>query len=220
MVRMLTKGWVNNPVSGPQLRHDDPTSLKQIIQLVNEKQKGLDPKEVTTRTKFMIEQLSDLKNNKIKASTGVAAEAESSLKKYISNLGKKSGHEAEPLRMSLADLRSSDEKGKWWLVGAAWSGNPLVDQREDFQKAGQAKNAGDSGKEAALLKLARKQGMNTDTRRQIFVAVMGAEDYIDAAQRVSQLGLKEIQQREIIRVLLHCLGNVGPGIRRRASSSE
>lgn len=156
----------------------------------------------------MIEQLTDLKNNKIKPSTGVAAEAESSLKKYISNLGKKSGHEAEPLRMSLADLRAADQKGKWWLVGAAWSGNPLLDQKEDFQKAGQKGDSTDAGKEAALLKLAKKQGMNTDTRRQIFIAVMGAEDYIDAAQRVSQLGLKEIQQREIIRVLLHCLGNV------------
>ena len=156
----------------------------------------------------MIEQLTDLKNNKIKPSTGVAAEAESSLRKYITNLGKKSGHEAEPLRMSLADLRSADQKGKWWLVGAAWSGNPLLDQKADFQKVGQKGDPNDAGKEAALLKLAKKQGMNTDTRRQIFVAVMGAEDYIDAAQRVSQLGLKEIQQREIIRVLLHCLGHV------------
>lgn len=195
-------------ISGPQLRHDDPTSLKQIIQLVNEKQKGLDAKEVTVRAKFMIEQLADLKNNKIKPSSGVAAEAEGSLKKYISNLAKKSGHEGEPLRMTLADLRSADQKGKWWLVGAAWSGNPLVDQKEDFQKAGQRKESLEDGKEAALLKLARKQGMNTDTRRQIFVAVMGAEDYIDAAQRVASLGLKEVQQREVVRVLLHCLGNV------------
>lgn len=168
----------------------------------------MDPKDVTTRTRFMIEQLTDLKNNKIKPSVGVAAEAETSLKKYISNLAKKSGHEAEPLRMSLADLRSADQKGKWWLVGAAWSGNPLVDQREDFQKVGQQSDTAEASKAAALLKLAKKQGMNTDTRRQIFVAVMGAEDYIGAAQRVTQLGLKEVQQREIIRVLLHCLGNV------------
>lgn len=195
-------------MSGPHLRQDDPTSLKQIIQLVNEKQKSLDPKDLTVRTKFMIEQLSDLKNNKIKPPSGVAAEAEASLKKMISSLSKKSGHEGEPLRMSLADLRSADQKGKWWLVGAAWSGNPLVDQKADFQKAGHGKDDVESGKEAALLKLARKQGMNTDTRRQIFVAVMGAEDYIDAAQRVSQLGLKEVQQREVVRVLLHCLGNV------------
>jgi nucleolar MIF4G domain-containing protein 1 len=156
----------------------------------------------------MIEQLSNLKNNKTKAVTGVASEAELSLRKYISGLAKKSGHESEPLRMSLADLRAADSKGKWWLVGAAWSGNPLVDQKEDFQGIGQGKDASSDGKEALLLKLARKQGMNTETRRQIFVAVTGAEDYIDAAERVSQLGLKEVQQREIVRVLLHCLSNV------------
>src|ERR1700733_9545217 len=34
------------------------------------------------------------------------------------------------------------------------------------------------------------------------------QDYVDACERLSQLNLTEIQQREIIRVLLHCCGNV------------
>lgn len=34
------------------------------------------------------------------------------------------------------------------------------------------------------------------------------QDYIDACERLSQLNLSEVQQREIIRVVLHCLGNV------------
>lgn len=187
--------------------------MKQIINLVQEKQKALDGSEITTRTKFMIEQLINLKNNKVKTPTGVAAEAEQSLRKYVSNMTKKSGGDAESLRISLADLRQSETKGKWWLVGAAWSGNPLVDQREDFQQAGgqakrEAESSSSKSKEAALLKLAKSQGMNTETRRQIFVAIMGADDYIEAAERVTQLGLKEVQQREIVRVLLHCLGSV------------
>lgn len=74
-----------------------------------------------------------------------------------------------------------------------------------------------------LLKLARRQGMNTDIRRSIFVILMSsdvghhfvyhlflmnAQDYVDACERFSQLNLTEIQQREIIRVLLHSCGNV------------
>lgn len=80
----------------------------------------------------------------------------------------------EPLRVSLEDLHSAETKGKWWLVGAAWSGNPLVDRREEFEKRAayqqQAQN-----EESSLLKLARKQGMNSDIRRSIFVVLMSSE---------------------------------------------
>ena len=33
------------------------------------------------------------------------------------------------LRVSLDDLGSAESKGKWWLVGAGWGGNPLVEAR-------------------------------------------------------------------------------------------
>lgn len=34
------------------------------------------------------------------------------------------------------------------------------------------------------------------------------KDYADACDRLAQLNLTDVQQREIIRVLLHCCGNV------------
>ncbi len=37
----------------------------------------------------------------------------------------------EPLRFTLQDLREADTKGRWWLVGAAWGGDPLVDKRQE-----------------------------------------------------------------------------------------
>ena len=74
--------------------------------------------------------------------------------------------------MSLNDLHSAESKGKWWLVGAAWAGDPLIDRREDF-KATSAEE--DEGQHSGLLKLARKQGMNTDIRRSIFVVLMDSD---------------------------------------------
>lgn len=62
---------------------------------------------------------------------------------------------------------------------------------------------------AALLKLAKKQGMNTDVRRSIFVVLMSSEDYVDACERLSHLKISDQQRPEVVRVLLHCLGNVG-----------
>jgi len=86
---------------------------------------------------------------------------------------------SEPLRVSLADLLSADKKGKWWLVGAGWSGNPLVDrqQQSEADRMAQAPKQVDQdvGEEQALLDLARKQGMNTDVRRSVFVVLMTSE---------------------------------------------
>lgn len=79
----------------------------------------------------------------------------------------------EPLRVSLEDLHSADTKGKWWLVGAAWAGDPLVDRQEEREREEAAKRSATGENE--LMKLARKQGMNTDIRRSIFVVLMSSE---------------------------------------------
>ena len=35
------------------------------------------------------------------------------------------------------------------------------------------------------------------------------QDYVNACERLAQLNLTEIQQREVVRVLVNCCGNVG-----------
>lgn len=80
----------------------------------------------------------------------------------------------EPLRVSLEDLRTAGEKGKWWLVGAAWAGDPLVDHQQETSKHGGA-DVTDNSVSTSLQKLARKQGMNTDIRRSIFVVLMSSD---------------------------------------------
>ncbi|KAK0450247.1 hypothetical protein EV421DRAFT_2008053 [Armillaria borealis] len=193
--------------SGQQLRQDDPSALKGITELVQKQLSEIGEKP-SSRILFMVETLTNLKNNKVKklATQNQGGEAVERMKKFLSALSKKR-HVAtnEPLRVSLADLHSAESKGKWWLVGAAWGGDPLVDRQETQKEAASGSSSVTSSN--ALLKLARKQGMNTDIRRSIFVVLMSSEDYVDACDRLSQLNLSEVQQREIIRVLLHCCGN-------------
>lgn len=83
----------------------------------------------------------------------------------------------EPLRVSLEDLHSAESKGKWWLVGAAWHGDPLVDRQDSHANVStnQAQDTANELSNNALLKLARKQGMNTDIRRSIFVVLMSSD---------------------------------------------
>ncbi|EPQ54380.1 hypothetical protein GLOTRDRAFT_130697 [Gloeophyllum trabeum ATCC 11539] len=188
--------------SGPQLRHDDPSALKDIIQIVQGRLSGQSD-NLSSRTRFMLETLINLKNNKLKTNAAPgSAETIERLKKYLSGLGKRRhvlGH--EPLRITLEDLHTAESKGKWWLVGAAWNGNPLVDRLDNSTPESKLDNT-----ESTLVKLARKQGMNTDIRRSIFVVLMSSEDYLDACERLGQLNLTEVQQREIVRVILHCCG--------------
>ena len=79
----------------------------------------------------------------------------------------------DPLRVSLDDLHSADTRGKWWLVGSAWSGDPLVERQGTSKRASNTRD--EDVLENSLLKLAKKQGMNTDVRRSIFVVLMSSE---------------------------------------------
>ncbi|KAI9440011.1 hypothetical protein H4582DRAFT_2111151 [Lactarius indigo] len=193
--------------SGQQLRQDDPSALKDIVQIVQSKTSDTET-PLSSRTRFMLETLINLKNNRTKraATQPAGGDVTERLKKFLTGLSKTRHLVAhEPLRVSLDDLHSADTRGKWWLVGAAWSGDPLVERQESSKRALNTRD--EDLAENALVKLAKKQGMNTDVRRSIFVVLMSSEDYVDACERLAQLNSTEVQQREVIRVLVSCCGN-------------
>ncbi|KAF9162174.1 suppressor of glycerol defect [Mortierella sp. AD010] len=204
--------------SGYQLRQDDPTTLKTIIQdftvLSNQsKTKEGSSTPVSSRTRFLLETLTALKANRMKGpsanstTSGTITESTTRMKKFLSGLSKKrTTFPSEPMRVGLTDIRQVKTKGKWWLVGSSWKNNMVG---EESSRKNYSTSTADDMLEAEdeLLKLARKNRMNTDVRRSIFVVLMSSEDYIDAFERLIKLNLKEVQQREIIRVLLHCAGN-------------
>ncbi|CAG8609422.1 5922_t:CDS:10, partial [Paraglomus occultum] len=190
--------------SGSQLRQDDPSALKEIIQLIQTAMTKTDPQRITSRARFMLETIVNLKNNKIKQNHSGNVEIVIRLKKFLGNMNKRWQVLAtEPLRVSLEDIRNVETKGKWWLVGASWTTsdkNPSTTSSMDST----IHSASES-----LLALARKQKMNTDVRRSIFVVLLSSEDYVDAFERLMKLNLKDVQEREIPRVVLHCCGNCG-----------
>ncbi|KAJ3291524.1 suppressor of glycerol defect [Borealophlyctis nickersoniae] len=181
-------------VCGFQLRTDDPASLKEIVLMVQEAMGKRDADSLSTRAKFMMETIMDLKNNKRKLQKKNADNdmQQDRLKKFMNNLVKKrSLHGTEPLRVSLDDIRSIHTKGKWWLVGAAWVGRQADANGEDAGASAAAVTETVGSASGDLLRLARAQKMNTD-------------DCVDAFERLLKLRLKDKQEREIVRVLIHC----------------
>lgn len=201
---------------GPTLRHDDPMALKDIVALIPPAVAKAGEKNLTVRTKFMIDTITDLKNNKLKAGVGASAvisEHITRMKKLLGQLKSKRIKSTEPMRVGLRDIQDADKKGKWWLVGASWAGRSA-----DAKSVENATSAGkdDSDDESILLddveqgpdlgELAREQGMNTEVRRSIFISIMSAMDYQDAYFRILKLRLNKERQREIPNVIIRCVG--------------
>ncbi|ANB11868.1 Sgd1p [Sugiyamaella lignohabitans] len=191
--------------SGPQLRSDDPSSLKEIIYLLQSAVSKAEPTTINSRTKFLIESITALKNNRQKIANEMSIASTQRMKKFLGTI---SGLTSEPLQVSLDDIHNINTKGKWWLVGAAYNNNNgSVGNKTTPDVDIDAMNDILDTAEPNWMELAKKQRMNTDVRKAVFVALMTSEDYIDSCDRLQKLRLKSKQEREIPKVILHCCSN-------------
>ncbi|XP_060522317.1 nucleolar MIF4G domain-containing protein 1 [Cylas formicarius] len=182
---------------GFALRKDDPISLKDLILELQKQAATIVGGSVNnSRVKFLLEILMAIKNNNVAKIPNYDPSYSEHLKKIMKSFIRK-GNYVTQLNISLGDLLKAEERGRWWIVGSAWTGTSDAPEKKDIlQKS-------DSFSQK-LLDLARRQRMNTDARRDIFCVVMSAEDYLDAFEKLLKLGLKNQQERDIIHVLLHC----------------
>lgn len=206
-------------MAGQSLRRDDPLSLKDIVSLIGPAVKKIGETKLSVRTKFMIESIQDLKNNKVKTGAKASAVVQDHTTRVRKLLGSlKTRKATEPLRIGLKDIEDSDKRGKWWVVGASWAGR---DDASEKQSKGGGAGSDDNAAGSVVLKqdswdklipdishlaaIAREQGMNTDVRREIFIAIMGACDFVHAYMQLTDLHLNRNQQREVAHVVMRCV---------------
>ncbi|KAF2195475.1 hypothetical protein K469DRAFT_616151 [Zopfia rhizophila CBS 207.26] len=200
-------------ISGSQLRQDDPSSLKDIVLLLQKSVANVGGSNLPVRTKFMIETINNLKNNRMKTgvnASAIVSEHTTRMRKTLGSLNSRNLKGTEPLRIGLADIRDREKKGKWWLVGASWR-NSTQDQisaqkGKDLDLEDQDASGVEDEGEVDLLRLAQEQRMNTNVRRAIFLTLMSASDFKDAHIHLLKLNLKKSQELEIPRVIVHCAG--------------
>ncbi|KAK6064430.1 MIF4G domain-containing protein [Seiridium cupressi] len=190
-------------ICGPSLRREDPHALKEIINLI----KPADLKNASVRTSFMMEEMRNLQANKSKAAARNKdiAELRTQIRKRIGTLS--GSREVQPLSVGLKEIESADKNGKWWVVGASWSGN------RDQEKA-TGRDANEVVDDTAgfvddddlgipdLWQLAKQQGFNTEIRQQIFVALHSATDYENAELLLRKLRLNKHQRKELPEVIV------------------
>ena len=202
---------------GPQLRKDDPLSLKDIVMLLQKSVAQVGESNLSVRTRYMIETIDNLKNNRQKTgivASQLASEHMARMKRTLAALNDRNLKATEPLGIGLNDVRSSNKDGKWWLVGASWkaeykiaethldaSNHSKLQQSQSDQPDPEHEDSPTEDK-ADLTTLARTLRLNTEVRRAIFHAIMSATDYQDAFARLTKLRLSATQSQEISRVLL------------------
>lgn len=214
---------------GSQLRSDDPTALKDIVSLVQEKSIQVIKRNTmavgssrsvlpsSSRAQFMITAITDLKNNKRQSKDVAIFDRTSSYRKILgriksqapSLMGRSSA--SDSLKIPLQDILDAETKGRWWIVGGTWVGKQHSADKEDGHIGSNPTLRSDpltfNEKEQKLLKLAAKQRMNTDLRRSIFCIIMGSDDCQDAFEKlVRSEMLRGKSEREVVRVLVHCCG--------------
>ena len=204
---------------GLQLRKEDPLALKDIATMLQNSVADAGEANLSVRTKFMIELIDNLKNNKTNKNSlfsQITSEHVVKMRKILSSLNQRNLKATEPLGVRLTDIQASEKQGKWWLVGSSWKNDSLNKKNQPAEtlrsgsshesnkkaKSAEQSNSIDAGEDIDLTALAKSLRLNTDIRRAIFVAIMSASDYQDAQIRLSRLQLKNNQTQEISRVVL------------------
>ncbi len=188
-----------------------------------------------SRARYILDTILELQGNKRSRIQEQGQESGRRVRKWLGSVkaakgGGASGGGDASLRVTWAELVSTESKGRWWRVGAAWAGRGEAQSSSSSAKTigkgdsavgaaesgipsarssaggggGADANGGDGNEAAGLLALAARQRMNTDVRRSVFVAIVGSSDCEDALEKILRLNLKGAQEREIARVIVEC----------------
>ncbi|KAK8944349.1 hypothetical protein KSP39_PZI008161 [Platanthera zijinensis] len=186
---------------GMKLRGDDPVSMKGFVVAIQSRVNVITSDTINSKRKpeniedmeSMLETVCDIKDNKKRSKEDPASFVR--IKKWLQKLR---SEDVLLRNLTWCKLLDPDKKGQWWLSGEV---NSITDNFEEVATTIIDKEAQEVQK---ILKLAAAQGMNTDTRRAIFLIIMSAEDYLDAFEKILRLNLSGKQDREVMRVIIYC----------------
>lgn len=191
---------------GQQIKRDEADFMKIISSEISKNSLELPKEKQSSRFKFMIETINDLKDSKRKLANAMTVELEP-IKKMLKNfLSQKLIAKIEPLRISLEDIRNIESKGKWWLIGSSWHPQTATASAITDNSTISGSDSKQNDELAKIEKLAKAQRMNTELRKSIFSTIISSDDYSDAFERLLTMKLTGKQEREIILVIIHCCG--------------
>lgn len=206
-------------MAGRLLRRDDPQALRHVSESLAQAVSGVDPANVSVRTKYMIEVINDLRNNRPKAKgleSAVVSEQVLRMRKRLGNLKSQSWRldGLTAMGIGLDDLKGADMQGKWWLVGASVPSYRQLPARAktlaNTETESENNTTDDEDMDFVLPDYpnkARAQGLATTAQIAIFTALMSANSHEQGYLQYANLKLRKDEQLEIARVLVQCVGS-------------
>lgn len=200
-------------MAGRMLKQDDQQSLKHVSGVLNQSVSKVGYINISARTKFMVETITDLTKGKKKArglDFTVVSEHVQRMKKRLGELKSQSRRldGLAPMGVGLVDIEGAETRGKWWLVGASVPTTLL-----DKSKKGHVSDAEMSDHEDMDIvlpdypKKARAQGLSGTAQIAIFTALMTASNFEHAYRQFVNLRLKKDDQLALATVLVQCVGS-------------
>ncbi|CEI40163.1 hypothetical protein FVEN_g1351 [Fusarium venenatum] len=200
-------------MAGRILKQDDERTLKHVSGVLNQSVSKAGFNNVSARTKFMVETITDLTKGKRKArglDFTVVSEHVQRMKKRLVELKSQARrlNGLSPLAVGLIDIEEADTRGQWWLPSASVP-NTLMDK----SKRGRTSDTEMSDHEDMDIvlpdypKKARAQGLNGTAQIAIFTALMTASNFEHAYRQFVNLKLKKDDQLALAAVLVQCVGS-------------
>ena len=185
---------------GLQLRKEDPTKIMQIIDMAQSKKnsyavelklKNMEADGKSKKINFLTMELQDIKNNKGNVTLQVRSI------EHLQTWLKRDSQLSSELNVKPIDVTEKliNSNAKWWHE----------DKQTNTLNPSNSKDYGVTPESADFyVELAKQQKMTTDVKKAVFQAIVSSEDFLQAFENCERLNLKKEQQREVIKVLMHC----------------
>ena len=201
--------------TGSHLRKQDPAALKDVVVTLHRTAAQLTDSEREGRVGYLLQLVNDVKNNRVKQHAVVDAMAplhNALLNVVKRRMGKRVGYdESRRLTFGYEDVRRIGERGRWWIVGAAFKGAGENEQQERpadkrAVEPREEESVVDEEGDINYVQLARQQGYHLPFDIRVFCILLSSVDYLQAVEALDKLNIRQGSQwRSVISILIDCV---------------
>ena len=224
---------------GPHLRRADPASIKTLVQAIHRQARdwqeeggeregggegegkvgegvvGEEGDGMGGRVEYLLSLVSEVKNNRVRGEG--LADAVMPIKRALvaavkRRVGKRGGwDETKRLAFGYQDVLDIPEKGRWWVVGAAYKGRGAGERGGEGESAAGAEARGrervvDEEGEVDYVALAHTLGYHAALEVRLFCTLTSSSDYLHCVEGLDKLRLRTgAQHRALVSIVLDCV---------------
>uniref|UniRef100_A0A2P2I419 Nucleolar MIF4G domain-containing protein 1 homolog n=1 Tax=Hirondellea gigas TaxID=1518452 RepID=A0A2P2I419_9CRUS len=188
------------------LRKDQPLQLKDVIVKV-QLESTQDNTNKIPQLELLHSMLRAIKNNNESKMPNYDPTCTEQLRKLLRTVVGDDG-KMTPVRVTLEDLLLSETRGRWWVVGSAWTGASMLQDRTSASAHNKNKLLAESKNNFSdtFLKFSENMRITRPPKINIlFALTVGSADTDESFSKLLDLSLPPSQEKLIFDVMLFCI---------------